>query len=790
MKTVFILVFAFTSFVLFCTESYSQTPAYTLSCTNRTPVANVVNSVEWNLDMTWTNSGSVPNFEYAGGQYFFNINYSLANGGVLTYANAGSSLPTNMQPRNPTVYNNGDGTAQLRLAVNTFPGPGNGYLFPAGTPVTVIRVRLQTSAAQFAAVAMNLEWRNTLPNPFTKVFAYINTINTEVTTTQTHSISFPNEPFFGGLNANFYASPRVISYGQTVNFYDSTIGSATTWNWLFPGGSPPTSNQRNPSGIRYNNPGVYPVTLIATKSGISDTAYKPNYITVNPLPCGTTWLSKLTVRDAGGFTDSLFFGMSVSGTDNIDSCLGERVVPPIPPSGAFDCRLQISSTEDSKRDIRKDTTANRSWLMKFQPSFAGYPFTFSWNPLELPSSGFFYLKDNVNGSLVNINMREVNSYQLTNSSINNLKLEYVFKTTVNVNVDPFWNLVSVPVQDENMHVTYLFPGCYLPAYGFNNGYVQVTNLTCGKGYWIQFENGGTYPISGIRSLPNTISVAQGWNLIGPFEEKIPVNKIISSPPGIVVSPYYGFSYGYVAADTLRPGKGYWVRTNTAGTLRKDTTVLLRENSYSDASESGTKIEITDNSGNSAKLYLVREAGNPAQYSLPPVPLAGIFDARFSSDQFTEVLGKLHRVKLNSASFPVKIKFLNLGESNLTIRDCVNGEILNQEIKEGAEIELPANLDNFDIIVSGAIPKSYALSQNFPNPFNPSTKINYQLPVAEKVRLTIFDILGREVKMILDSYQLPGYYEISFDANGLPSGVYLYKLEAGRFREMKKMIITK
>jgi hypothetical protein len=92
--------------------------------------------------------------------------------------------------------------------------------------------------------------------------------------------------------------------------------------------------------------------------------------------------------------------------------------------------------------------------------------------------------------------------------------------------------------------------------------------------------------------------------------------------------------------------------------------------------------------------------------------------------------------------------------------------------------------------NGLTPDTYTLSQNFPNPFNPTTTINFTLPKDGLVKLVVYDITGKEVKVLANEIRTAGYHSISFDASNLPSGVYLYKLSAGNFVETKKMILTK
>ena len=85
---------------------------------------------------------------------------------------------------------------------------------------------------------------------------------------------------------------------------------------------------------------------------------------------------------------------------------------------------------------------------------------------------------------------------------------------------------------------------------------------------------------------------------------------------------------------------------------------------------------------------------------------------------------------------------------------------------------------------------YFLGDNYPNPFNPSTIISYQLPATTLVTLKVYDVLGREVATVVNERQSPGTYSVIFNAANLPSGVYFYKLEAGTFSETKKLTLLK
>jgi hypothetical protein len=89
-----------------------------------------------------------------------------------------------------------------------------------------------------------------------------------------------------------------------------------------------------------------------------------------------------------------------------------------------------------------------------------------------------------------------------------------------------------------------------------------------------------------------------------------------------------------------------------------------------------------------------------------------------------------------------------------------------------------------------MPITFALLQNFPNPFNPSTKIKYSVPRISHVQIKVFDVLGNEIETLVDEEKPAGAYELTWNAEGLPSGVYFYQLIAGSFVETKKMIFLK
>ena len=105
-----------------------------------------------------------------------------------------------------------------------------------------------------------------------------------------------------------------------------------------------------------------------------------------------------------------------------------------------------------------------------------------------------------------------------------------------------------------------------------------------------------------------------------------------------------------------------------------------------------------------------------------------------------------------------------------------------------------NIDAATSVEGESLPIEFSLSQNYPNPFNPLTVIRYSIPAgtrhAVSVQLRIYDILGNEVATLVNEQQSPGYYERTWNAIDISSGIYFYKLECGNYREIKKMILLK
>lgn len=89
-----------------------------------------------------------------------------------------------------------------------------------------------------------------------------------------------------------------------------------------------------------------------------------------------------------------------------------------------------------------------------------------------------------------------------------------------------------------------------------------------------------------------------------------------------------------------------------------------------------------------------------------------------------------------------------------------------------------------------VPSKFMLFQNYPNPFNPTTTIKYQIPELSFLTIKVYDVLGNEITALINEEKQIGSYEVNFDATGIPSGVYFYRLQAEDFAETKKMVLIR
>jgi hypothetical protein len=347
----------------------------------------------------------------------------------------------------------------------------------------------------------------------------------------------------------------------------------------------------------------------------------------------------------------------------------------------------------------------------------------------------------------------------------------------------------------------LYPSAASPAFDYEGSYQAKDSLKNGPGYWLRFPSGRSFPILGDSIFAETLAVSTDWNLIGSITSSVPVSSIASSPPGIVVSRYFGYSAGYYSLGSIDPGQGCWVKTSSSGQLilthaaAGQLPAVAKLNELASLSE----LIISDASGSKQTLYFGVDGGgvDAAKFEMPPVPPSGVFDARFATQRMVELFdGKKSAgvpILVSGASGPVSINWHIRGTPAVLLVDGKSISMSGDGAMTGAASGNNAT-PRIRLMLSPAqlsgTPKEYELDQNYPNPFNPATEVRYDLPVQGRVQLTVYDLLGHEVATLVDGVEPAGRHTARWDASGVPSGIYFYRLSAGSFAGSKKMALIR
>ncbi|MGC8653972.1 MAG: choice-of-anchor D domain-containing protein [Candidatus Kryptoniota bacterium] len=405
------------------------------------------------------------------------------------------------------------------------------------------------------------------------------------------------------------------------------------------------------------------------------------------------------------------------------------------------------------------------------------------------------------------------------------------KITITGNLASSWNLVSIPVIPDSYALTNLFPYAVSKAFSFDLKYIPADTLRNQYGYWLKFGSPYFMSISGLPIALDSFFVHAGWNLIGSISSSISVDSVAVSPTGNLSSFYFGFKNGYRVADSLRPGMGYWVKVYNPGVLvlRTDMNKI-----YSSAEKGEMNVSdklnpflvplsvnssfldtlnfliVTDADSFSQKLFFGRsniDSLTLLKYELPPKPPDGAFDARFVSGRFLELLPEKTdttdlNVEVQTSRYPLMVSWhiiqrgmryfivekgssgMNIiemkGDDKLTIEDSTEKSFTLRCISAVTSL----TKDEF------RLPIRINLEQNYPNPFNPSTLIRFELPRAEPVDLSVYDVTGRKVETLVKGYCSAGIHEVTFNASGLSSGVYIAKLTAGNKVFIEKIVFLR
>lgn len=346
--------------------------------------------------------------------------------------------------------------------------------------------------------------------------------------------------------------------------------------------------------------------------------------------------------------------------------------------------------------------------------------------------------------------------------------------------------------------------------GFNGVYEPTSQLQQATGYWVKNTEPDSIIYLGSAPTEATISLNEGWNLISGVADTVLTNNIIDTGGTLGTTPIKRFASGvYEDATQINPGEGYFVYAQQDGeiTLQVDTSAAAttelpdsQEQGY--ISDSFDKITFRSNGKSQSLLVSNSSVGSTQRqyYLMPPVAPGNVLDVR--TDKGYRIADRPGtRIKLTSPEYPVQISLRpgkktgieqEEAEKSYRLVASGSGEKVYLDISPGEPVLLEKAYDRLVLegISGDKIPISNALFPNYPNPFNPTTTVRYQISARAQVTLEMYNVIGRKVGTFVNQVQQPGIYTISVNGANLSSGTYFMRIQAGEFSQIQKMTLIK
>ncbi len=317
-----------------------------------------------------------------------------------------------------------------------------------------------------------------------------------------------------------------------------------------------------PDGVKGT---AYNQTITAS-GGASPYTYS---VTNGSLPAGLTLTSGGVLSGTPTSTATATFTITATDTN---LCTGSQ---------AYTVQVTCPAITVSPATLPNDTTGN-SYPQTITASGGHTPYTFAVTTGSLPAGLSLSSAGAITGTLstagtFSFTITATDSFACTGNQAYSVTVVDA-QASVTVSVQSRWNIVSNPLIVTNDSVHALFPTATGSAFAFTAiGYQAKTQLTNGLGYWLNFASGSNVTLIGKPMLSDTVDVLTGWNIIGSVTHAVSASSITSIPSGIQTGSFFKYNNGYVSADSILPGQGYWVKTTQAGKLILSSSSILAAN---------------------------------------------------------------------------------------------------------------------------------------------------------------------------------------------------------------------
>ncbi|HVZ38550.1 MAG TPA: T9SS type A sorting domain-containing protein [Candidatus Kapabacteria bacterium] len=556
---------------------------------------------------------------------------------------------------------------------------------------------------------------------------------------------------------------------------------------------------------------------------------------------------QLLVRNSAPSPDTTFltFGTGIGARDSIDLLFGEAQAgtPPVPGTfyarffpavydsanppfnGMVDIRGVTPHTTNGEssidiRDFKSNTTL--VYCVKFSAGAPqNYPLIVEYDTRDFPNGAQIFVRDNINGRFLSTNLRNSTSlggtrryFTIQDPNITGFCLEYTLPSIVQFpEIGTGWNFVSLPVLPSDARSSVVFPNIssVKPARFSQNQYQFDDTVQVGIGYFVKYGPLLDKTVAGTRvtkidelTTPFVVRLYKGWNTVGGLSVPTTIDLITFGPIGALATPNrtgevyrYVTDRGYEQASLIVPGYGYWIKVDNDGFYRLSAPPSQlpppKAIPADDPYKALNRLSINDDAQKLGTLYFGQTTSNidNAQFELPPTPASEMFDVRFDNNGFVSASKDVKAarvVNMQGVQYPVVLSVQN-PDADYVVSDAVTGQVLGTFHAGQFNTVTISNSLTKSVRIEGVESAEMSLGSAFPNPASTKFSFDINVPNEQNVSVALYSPLGVEVARLFNGVA-KGKQTVEFSTNGLPAGVYYYKMTTEGFSQVRQVVISK